>query len=381
MALSHTVSSAPSLSGGIDRLGLQSFRNYSLLSLETHASQILLTGANGIGKTNILEAISLFAPGRGLRGATSAEWRRLNDATSWRLTVQLEGGERLTTGAPLDKPDAARRQILHENVGLSSQAELAEYLAIVWLTPQMDGLFLSDAAARRKFVDRLVYAVHPEHAVHLARYEHALRQRNKLLKDKASAELIRAFHPILATEGVVIAASRLECTERLNRALDTMQTQFPLPELQWQGDIEALLQDKAAVAVEQIYHERLDHNIDHDRLIGQTRLGVHRSDVAVINRQKNIAAAQCSTGEQKALLLSLVLAHAQWLKTIEPQRPLILLLDEVTAHFDETRRRDMFDWVTSIPAQAWFTGTDAEMFAPIADRTLHYTLPFNERAE
>jgi DNA replication and repair protein RecF len=305
------------------------------------------------------------------------EWRKANDPNAWRLSVQLEGGDRLTTGAPQDKPDAQRRQIVHENVALSSQAELADYLAIVWLTPQMDGLFLSDAAARRKFVDRLVYAVHPEHATHLARYEHGLRQRNKLLKDKASNELIRAFHPVLAAEGVIIAALRLETTERLNRALDQMQTRFPLPELFWQGDIEALLQSQSAVHVEQIYRDRLDQVIDQDRIIGQTRLGVHRSDVTVINRQKKMAAHQCSTGEQKALLLSLVLAHAQWLKTIEPQRPLILLLDEVTAHFDVERRQDMFDWVTSIPAQTWFTGTDAEMFAPIMDRALHYALPFS----
>lgn len=360
---------------GIIRLGLQNFRNYDLLSLDCAAKHVVLTGANGIGKTNILEAISLLSPGKGLRGAKPQDWTRSGSPGNWGVSITLEDEQKLTTQAPA-KPGSARRTITHQGATLASQAQLAEYLALVWLTPQMDGLFLSDAATRRKFIDRLVYAINPEHAVRLYRYDHALRQRNKLLKDKASPALIRALHPVLVSEGVAIAAARLENTEQLNQALAQTATPFPLPFLQWSGQVENWLQDKDAQSVEDLYRAQLDAQTEEDRVIGQTRTGIHRSDVMAFHRAKKIPASQCSTGEQKALLLSLVLAHAQWLKIWQPHRPLVLLMDDIAAHLDPDRRRDVFDWIASMPVQAWFSGTETAMFDALKnDDTLFFELP------
>src|SRR5690606_3326758 len=217
-------------------------------------------------------------------------------------------------------------------------------------------------------------AAHPAHAAHLARYDHALKQRNRLLKDKASDALIRSLHPVLVAEGVAIAAARVEKIDQLNAAFANMETPFPLPHLAWEGRIESGLRENSARVVEEDYARLLDESIGEDRLIGQTRRGVHRSDVAVMHTGKNMKASQCSTGEQKALLLSLVLAHAQWLKTIHPERPLVLLLDEVAAHLDETRRAQLFLWIEKIPAQTWLTGTDAALFAPLSS-ALRINLP------
>lgn len=361
--------------GGIVRLGLQNFRNYASLSLDTAAKHIVLTGANGIGKTNILEAISMMAPGRGLRGAKPMEFIRGGTPSAWGVSITLEDQQRLSTFTTAEKAASQRRSITHEGAPLSSQAMLAEYLAVVWLTPQMDGLFLGDAGLRRKFIDRLVYAVNPDHAVRLHRYEHALRQRNKLLKERASHALVQSLHPVLVAEGVAIAAARLETTQQLNDALRDFVSAFPLPHLQWSGQVEQWLQEKDALSVEDLYHHHLKQQLPEDSIIGQTRLGVHRSDVLVTHRQKQIPAAQCSTGEQKALLLSLVLAHAQWLKTLQPHRPLVLLMDDVAAHLDPDRRKDVFEWIAHLPVQTWFTGTEAELFAALKPSGLFYHLP------
>lgn len=375
----NNVSAVSDSVGGITRLGLQNFRNYTQFALNVHAPQVVLTGPNGVGKTNILEAISLLSPGRGLRTSKPSEWARANGAetsfeNSWGISLTLEDGQRLSTMAS-DKPNARNRVIKHEGATLSSQAHLAEFLAVVWLTPQMDGLFLGDASLRRKFIDRLVYAINPDHAVRLYRYEHALRQRNKLLKDKASAALIRSFHPVLVSEGVAIAAARLETTEQLNEALREFVSPFPLPHLQWSGQVEQWLQEKDALSVEDMYRTMLDQMVVEDTIIGQTRLGVHRSDVMAIHRQKNIPASQCSTGEQKALLLSLILAHAQWLKALHPERPLILLLDDLAAHLDPERRMNVCEWIQQLPVQAWFTGTEADMFVALKNSAEFFHLP------
>jgi DNA replication and repair protein RecF len=364
--------------GGIIRLGLQDFRNYSSLSLNSDAKHIVLTGPNGAGKTNILEAISLMAPGKGLRSAKPTEWARSTSNQNWGVSITLEDQQRLTTTAPQSKAGvvSTRRSITHEGAALSSQALLAEFSAIVWLTPQMDGIFLADASVRRKFIDRLVYAFNPDHAVRLYRYEHALRQRNKMLKEKAPVALIRSLTPVLVSEGVAIAAARLENTEQLNEALRHIDTAFSIPHLSWKGQVEAWLSEKDALTVEDLYRAQLDTQIDQDLIIGQTRLGVHRSDVLAIHTQKNIPASSCSTGEQKALLLSLILAHAQWLKRVQPHRPLILLMDDVAAHLDENRRNDVFRWIAELPVQAWFSGTDTEMFSALNDHALFYQLPF-----
>lgn len=352
---------------GIKRLAVENFRNYSGESFDITAKHVVITGANGIGKTNLLEAISLFAPGRGLRHVTPSEWRNSHSTTGWGASIQLMDDSHFVTRFAGNSYHSNRRTVTYQQTPLTSQAELAELLSIVWLTPQMDGLFLDDAGARRKFFDRLVYAAHPQHAAHIQRYEYALKQRNKLLKERGDTALIRALHPTLVAEGVTIAAARLEKTRQLNQAFDTMNTPFPLPFIEWQGAIEQALQSHSALDVEAQYHAQLEQAIEHDRLIGQTRLGIHRSDVHVTHRVKSIPAKQCSTGEQKALLLSLVLAHAAWLQLIAPQRPLIILLDDITAHFDINRQAQIFEWIEKLAAQTWLTGTDSKDFKPLAN--------------
>jgi DNA replication and repair protein RecF len=363
--------SAQDHNNAIQRLAVENFRNYDQKQIDVTAKQVVITGPNGIGKTNLLEAISLFSPGRGLRSATPNEWRKNNSDAGWGVSITLNDDTHLVTRNAAQQALGNRRNITCQGVNLTSQAELAEILSVLWLTPQMDGLFLDESAARRKFFDRLIYAAHPEHATHIQRYEYALKQRNKLLKERSDNALIRALHPTLVAEGVAIAAARLEKTRQLNQAFDTMSTPFPLPFIEWQGAIEQALQTHSALDVEEIYMAQLEDHIDHDRLIGQTRLGVHRSDVTTHHRTKNIAAKQCSTGEQKALLLSLVLAHTTWLQSIAPHRPLILLLDDITAHFDDNRQAQIFDWITDLNAQVWLTGTDSKDFKPL-DQTAQF---------
>ncbi len=347
---------------GLTQLTLQNFRNYGDASFSLQAKHIVITGPNGIGKTNLLEAISLFSPGRGLRNATAEEWHRNNSTGPMGLAVTLADTSRLVIR---HTQEDKRRKITFENTPITTQAALAELLSIVWLTPQMDGLFLDDASARRKFFDRLIYAAHPEHAAHLQRYEHALRQRNKALKERASDTLIRAWNPLLVAEGVAIAAARLEKTQQLNEAFEKMDTPFPLPLLSWRGTVEQCLSESTALGTEELYAMQLETNLEQDRILGQTRLGVHRSDVMTRHREKNIPVSQCSTGEQKALLLSLVLAHAAWLKHLEPERPLLVLLDDVVAHLDNKRREQLFRWIESLAAQTWMTGTEAADFASL----------------
>lgn len=360
---------------GITRLGLQNFRSYDALSLSITAKHVIITGQNGIGKTNLLEAISLFSVGRGLRGTAPHEWRKTGTYDTWGISITLEDDTTLITRGGSSDGKQQRRQFLFQNAPLSSQADLAEYVAVVWLTPQMDGLFLDEAAARRKFFDRLIYAVHPQHAQHLQRYEQALRQRNRNLKERASDALIRAWNPVLVAEGVALAAARLEKTAQLNDAFTTMNTPFPLPELKWIGAIEDYLQNNSALATEDFFHAQLEAQLEHDRITGQTRIGVHRSDVETWHRTKNIPVSQCSTGEQKALLLSLVLAHADWLKSIVPERPLLLLLDDVAAHLDANRQQQLFEWAMSLPAQLWLTGAEEGPFSALSENVQHIKLP------
>lgn len=346
----------------ITRLGLRNFRNYGEASFEAHTKHVAITGPNGIGKTNLLEAISLFSPGKGLRNAPAEEWHRNGSNGPVGLHLTLEDAAHITLQ---HNPGDKRKRLTYQDAPVTTQADMTEILSVVWLTPQMDGLFLEDAAARRKFFDRLIYAAHPEHAAHLQRYEHALRQRNKALKERASDAVIRAWNPLIVAEGVAIAAARLEKTRALNEAFATMRTPFPLPHLGWRGTVEQCLAESTALGTEELYAMQLETNLEQDRMLGQTRLGVHRSDVATRHRDKDIPVSQCSTGEQKALLTALVLAHASWLKQLEPQRPLIILLDDIVAHFDDKRREQLFRWIEELSAQVWMTGTNANDFASL----------------
>lgn len=352
----------------LQQLTLTHFRHMTSQRYSDLGSVNLLLGQNGAGKTNILEAISLLSPGKGLRGATPAQWRQHNAPANapWAINGLLMDdydGVSIATGSPPADPLSSKRIVMINHEQQSSQQSLADDLAVVWLTPQMDGLFLSDTQERRRFFDRLIYALYPEHAKYLAIYENALRQRNKLLKQQQRDVFwYRALHQTMAAPAVAIAAARNDVIAQLNNWVEQTSLQMPLPLLAVNGFAEDLLHTTSAAQVEHTLRERWEQDLKDDLQHGSTQIGPHRSDFSGLYRAKNMPAQYCSTGEQKALLLSVILSHAHGVKQHDPERPLIILLDDIAAHFDETRRRYLYDYIPHLPAQIWLSGTDQNDF-------------------
>ncbi|MGN6147468.1 MAG: DNA replication/repair protein RecF [Rhizomicrobium sp.] len=357
----------------VTRLILTNFRSYASGGLVVSGRPVVLAGPNGAGKTNILDAISLLSPGRGLRGATLGEHTRRGPsvpsdalwavaATVTRNSEPYEIGTGLTLG-----PNGGERRKVHLNGAPSTNAaDLAEVVQMAWLTPAMDRLFIESASGRRKFLDRLVFGFVPEHARNAARYETAMRERARLLKygprdpawlDGLEAEMTEA--------GIAIALARAEGIDRLNKALAARGEAgaFPSAHLTLVGEADALVAENTDIASE--FRTRLNRARIRDAEAGRTTFGPHRSDLAVRHVQKRTDAAECSTGEQKALLIAIVLAHAWESSHIRDGRAPILLLDEVAAHLDSKRRSALFEEILALGAQAWMTGTDMEMFAPL----------------
>lgn len=348
----------------LSALSLGYFRNYEQLSLNLQPGLTALWGPNGAGKTNILEAISLLAPGRGLRRARLSDLTKINSDKSWAINTKLRtphGEVGINTGADPSAPDTDRRLVLIENTKVP-QHELAEQLSIVWLTPAQDRLWTDSPGARRRFLDQLVTALHPPHASHLSRYEEALAERNRLLKDGAlDARWLASLEHILAAEGMAVASSRRELVNSLNAQLQNSKSDaFPSPELSLLG-IESWLDEGPALLAEDRLREELAKNRALDTAAGMTTLGPHRSDLAAYHPAKSMPAALCSTGEQKALLVSLILAHAALIKEARNQPP-ILLLDEAAAHLDPDRRKALFSALLEGGGQAFLTGTEAALF-------------------
>ncbi len=353
-------------------LRLTGFRNYARQSLDLNGRAVVLFGENGAGKTNLLEAVSLLAPGRGLRRARTADLECRGEAGSglsgWGVAATVAtvvGPVEIGTGSE----DGAERRIVRINGASTTQASLGEYVSAVWLTPQMSQLFLEGASARRRFLDRLVYGFDPAHAGRINAYEKALRDRSKVLKDggesgSMDARWLDALEAQIAERGVAIAAARRDLAVRLARVAMPGFGPFPGASVEVSGDIEAWLDDGSAVAVEDRFRAALAQNRRIDGITGGASVGVHRSDLAVRHIEKDMPADQCSTGEQKALLMALVLSHARLLTAERGVTPL-LLLDEVAAHLDEDRRGALFAALLDMGAQAWMTGTDARVFAPM----------------
>jgi len=366
---------------GVVRLALTDFRCYARAELTGDRRPVVLTGPNGAGKTNLLEAVSFLAPGRGLRRATLAEVTRLGAGPEarWAVAARLEtpdGEVRIGTGIdPEAAPPGSLRRAVRIDGQPASQAALGEHAVIVWLTPQMDRLFIEGASGRRRFLDRLVYGFHPDHAARLSAYQQALRERARLLKEgRGDAAWLAALEEQMATNGVAVAAARREVADRLRTAAAaTTLTDGPFPaaELAVEGTLEAMLADRPALACEDAFRERLAATRRLDASTGGASEGPHRSDLAVRHRAKDMPADQCSTGEQKALLIGIVLANARLLAADRGAPPL-LLLDEVAAHLDERRRTALYDEILALEAQAWLTGTDADLFAPFGDRAAHW---------
>lgn len=341
----------------IGRLTLSDFRNHADALIVPDHAFILLTGENGAGKTNILEAVSMLAPGRGLRGAALRDMARQDGSGGFGIAAEVDG-VMLGTGAAPGAPD--RRQVRIGGVASSANA-LADHLAIVWLTPAMDRLFMDSPGGRRRFLDRLTLALHPGHAVHSARYEAAMRARNRLLSDlpRADAGWLSALEAQMDDHGAMLANARADLVARLSEELARQPDQpfaRPLVSIGEEGDADQPL------AV------RLARERRRDAAAGRTLSGPHRDDLTVVHAAKDQAAALCSTGEQKALLLSILLAHAALVAGLRGQPP-VLLLDEVAAHLDPVRRSALFDRLAATCGQVWMTGTEASLFSDLRAAT------------
>ncbi len=361
----------------IRRLTLTNFRSYhaAQVSLE-RAGPIVLTGANGAGKTNLIEAISLLAPGRGLRRATIEELAFFEGDGSWAVSAELEGMLGLATlGTGIEAPKAEdlaptrKYRVDRETAG--SAAAFADHLRVVWLTPAMDPLFNGPASERRRFLDRLVLAVDAQHSSRVSALERSLRSRNRLLEESHSdPHWLDAVEHETAEVAVAVAAARAETVSRLSGALVAAREQnsaFPYAEIALEGWMEKLLPSHSAIEIEDRYRALLKENRARDAAAGRTLDGPHLSDLAVTHAGKGIPASDASTGEQKALLIRLVLAHAGLIKEMTGFAPL-LLLDEVVAHLDPTRRAALYDALSALGAQVWMTGADPAAFGDIVGR-------------
>ncbi len=358
----------------LTRLALTDFRSYRSARLAMDPRPLVLTGPNGAGKTNLLEAVSYLSPGRGLRGARLADVARLagpqaGRAEAWAVAATLGGdGAETALGsgwrAPAEPGETERRSVRIDGANAAGPAAFAQHVAMVWLTPAMDRLFAGPPAERRRFLDRLVYAMDAGHATRVQRYDRARRHRARLLRERAGDDAwLGAVERSMAENAVAIAAARLDLALRLEDSLPAERGPFPRLALAADGLVERWLGAAPALDVEERFREHLAA-ARRDEAEGATADGPQRSDLLVSDRDRGMAADQCSTGEQKAMLIALALAHVRLVHRQRRRAPLILL-DEIAAHLDESRRRTLFEIIVDVGAQAWLTGTEREVFRPL----------------
>ncbi len=363
------------------RLSLTDFRSYHAAQVELdRAGPVVLTGANGAGKTNLIEAISLLSPGRGLRRATMEELAFSEGdgaiGGAWAVSAEIEGMLGLATlgtgvDAPAGEDASTARQCRIDREKVSSAAAFADHLRVIWLVPAMDRLFNGPASERRRFLDRLVLAVDAGHSTRVNALERSLRSRNRLLEDATNdPHWLDAVEHETAELAVAVAAARAETVARLAAALEGARDsapQFPHAEVTLDGWMERLLPVHSATEIEDRYRALLKDSRARDAAAGRTLDGPHLSDLKVTHADKGVPADDASTGEQKALLIRLVLAHAGLIKDMTGFAP-VLLLDEVIAHLDPNRRAALYDALTELRAQVWMTGADPAAFGDIVAR-------------
>ena len=351
----------------LTRLALTNFRNHAEALIAPGEGFVILSGENGAGKTNILEAVSLLTPGRGLRGATLSDMARSDGPGGFAVGARLDADVDIGTGTIAAAPE--RRQVRINGADASAN-KLGEWLSVLWLTPAMDRLFLESAGGRRRFLDRLVLARDPAHAQHSTRYEAATRARNKLLAEPDSADpaWLAALEAGMAEHGAAIAEARARTVTALSERLAAQpKGPFARAGIALNGWAPATSDAQTALAIE------LRNGRGRDAAAGRALAGPHRSDLAVTHLDKAMPAELCSTGEQKALLLGIVLAHADLIAEARGARP-ILLLDEVAAHLDPTRRAALFSRLQAAGGQSWMTGTEAGLFADAAGPATRLTV-------
>jgi DNA replication and repair protein RecF len=355
-------------------LKLNSFRNYRSLSLALDRRSVVLTGQNGAGKTNLLEAVSFLSPGRGLRRAALDQVARRPGDGSWAVAATIEnaaGSVDVGTGVALgpDGPEP-RRSVRVDRVPARSAEALLDHLRVFWLTPAMDGLFTGPASDRRRFLDRAVLAIDRQHGSRVSGFERAMRGRNRLLAEPSPDRAwLDAIEAEMAELGVAIAAARREWVSLAAAMIATLDpaSPFPAAEIALEGTLEHLLDGRSAAAAEEVYRMDLASERPRDAAAGRTLAGPHLSDLRVRHAAKQAAAEICSTGEQKALLVGLVLAEVRLAARLTGETP-VVLLDEIAAHLDAVRRQALYDVLADLDCQAFMTGTDVAAFLPLGDR-------------
>jgi DNA replication and repair protein RecF len=358
----------------IRRLTLTNFRNYHAAAIAIEHHTIALVGPNGAGKTNILEAISFLTPGRGLRHATLEDVAFSEGDGTWAVAAEVEGALGVVTlGTGIDLPSvetkltSRRSRIDREPV--PSASAFSDHLGVLWLVPAMDGLFTGPASDRRRFLDRLVLAIDAEHGARVSALERALRSRNRLLGEPRPDEhWLDAIEHETAELAVAVAAARSQMVELLSNALAARDDPtFPSAQIALDGWMEALVRTYPAIEIEDRSRTVLRENRERDRAAGRTLDGAHVTDIKVTYVAKAVAARDASTGEQKALLIGLVLANAELVARLTGFAP-VLLLDEVVAHLDPDRRAALFDALERLGSQVWMSGADPATFGNIAAR-------------
>jgi DNA replication and repair protein RecF len=350
---------------GIGTLALKNFRNYADLSLSVPARIVALIGPNGVGKTNLLEAMSLLTPGRGLRRAPYGEMARRGGNAGWAVAAVVRRGgaeTRLGTGIGATPEEGGGRKV-RVNGAPAPVEELLEHLRVLWLTPAMDGLFTGPAGDRRRFLDRLVLTVDPGHGRRAREFESLLSQRNRLLEEGAASGWLDAVEAQLAERAVAMALARAETVTLLSARLlaGGEEVAFPAGRIALAGDFDRAIAGRPASEAELWYRGALAAGRAADRAAKRTQQGPHRSDLDVLFAAKAMPAALSSTGEQKALLIGLILAHARLVSEVVGMTP-VLLLDEVAAHLDPSRREALLMRLDALGCQAFLTGTDPALF-------------------
>ncbi len=397
--LAQNIQFVTAQKSGVTRLTLTDFRNYAFLRINPELRPIIITGENGSGKTNILEAVSFLTPGRGMRSAKLSDIRRFTPAviengytpsnSSWAVSANVsKNGEYFEIGTAVEnilREDDDENNIYNKRIvkidgqKISSQGELGHFLSAIWLTPQMDRLFRGGSQPRRSFLDRLVYAFDNEHAKRTANFEHLYKQWFQLIKNsngRADSAWLSGIEESMATTGVAIAAARREQIARLNRFIENEPDDvFPNVILKLEGTIEKLLDTMPAVDVEDFYMKQLAEGRK-KILYNDSVDGVNRTDFKVFYKKKNMPAELCSTGEQKSLLISIILAQTKCQILYQGFAP-VLLLDEVAAHLDDGKREALLQKIKELGLQAWITATNPELFYSLKNSADFYEIKNN----
>ena len=350
----------------IHQLTLSHFRSHKHTQVQAENSPIAIFGRNGAGKTNIIEAISLLSPGRGLRRASTAELSKSPDNIGWKLTAEVISDVNSNLIETSWTNTSSRNVKI--NGKLARQNDLAKLFRVVWLLPSMYRLWIEGADGRRKFLDRLTLSFFPKHADSVLNYDKAMRERNRLLREKITdSGWYKALERQMAQNGLLIQLNRIATLKKICKAQDKSTTMFPVAELSLSQTDNYMLTD------EDEFISVLSENRHLDIMAGRTLIGPHRSDMEAIYKEKGISAKDSSTGEQKALLISIILANARALKK-ELGHPPVMLLDEISAHLDVDRRAALYEEIKALDAQAWMTGTDKKLFSELGHEAQYFNV-------